>query len=90
MKNILFAIMQLYILIFNVEYSYMNIFGDPWSFSIIHNLSTYLMLFIKRCQDYYYPISYLISMAIYNAKRSILALFINWATFRLLQNREWC
>jgi hypothetical protein len=40
----------------------MNIFGDPWSFPMICSLFTYLMLFTKRCQDYYYPISYLISM----------------------------
>ncbi len=88
MKNILFAIMQLYVLIFNVEYSYMNIFGDRWSFPTTCSLSTFLMSFTKRCQYYYYPISYLISMVIYNAKRSILSLFINWATFKLLQNRE--
>ncbi len=66
----------------------MNIFGDPWSFPTTCSLSTFLMLFTKRCQYYYYPISYLISMAIYNAKRSVLVLFINWATFRFLQNRE--
>ncbi len=88
MKNILFAIMQLYILIFNVEYLYMNIFGDPWYFPTTCSLSTFLMLFTKRCQDYHYPISYIISMAIYNAKRFVLALFINWVTFKLLQNKK--
>jgi hypothetical protein len=38
------------------------------------------MLFTKKCQNYYYLISYLISMARYNVKRSTLALYINWAT----------
>jgi len=38
------------------------------------------MLFTKRCEDYYYPISYLISMIRYNVKISTLALYINWAT----------
>ncbi len=54
----------------------MNIFGDPQSFQIICSLSTSLMLFTKRCQDYYYPISCLISMVKYNVKRSILAIFL--------------
>ncbi len=78
--------MYLYSMLKNVILVHEHFWWSMVLSNIICTLFTSIMLFTKRCQDYYYPISYIISMAIYNAKRFALALFINSATFWLLPN----